>query len=142
MADSIIDFVLVALILAVLAVATLVLLLMYSTRVRRPFQKCLGRAATKTEDLETGIAPKRTTIRVVKSLPNQLPSAQPKTPTAFVKPPVRRVLTNPPPDDISSIPSSKFLFIYPKKPNFQCEQSTLHSGSTKSSYLPNRRNSR
>ncbi|CAP31397.2 Protein CBG12414 [Caenorhabditis briggsae] len=87
MAESIIDFVLVAIILAALAVATLILLFMYSTRIRQPFQKCLGRRTDKTEDVETGIAPKRTTIRVVKSLPN---SSLPPTPSAYTKPPIRR----------------------------------------------------
>ncbi|ULU12283.1 hypothetical protein L5515_001615 [Caenorhabditis briggsae] len=136
MAESIIDFVLVAIILAALAVATLILLFMYSTRIRQPFQKCLGRRTDKTEDVETGIAPKRTTIRVVKSLPN---SSLPPTPSAYTKPPIRRVHTNP--VEESESPSRQFMFIYPKKPNYQSEQSTFQSGSTRSSYLPERRNS-
>ncbi|EFP12624.1 hypothetical protein CRE_29780 [Caenorhabditis remanei] len=136
MAESIIDFVLVSIILAALAVATLILLFMYSTRIRQPFHKCLGRSTTKTEDVETGIAPKRTTIRVVKSLPN---SSLPPTPTAYTKPPVRRTHTNP--VEESDSPSRQFMFIYPKKSIVQCEQSTFDSRSTRSSYLPERRNS-
>lgn len=136
MADSIIDFVLIAIILAALAIATLILLFMYSTRIRKPFLLCLGRSSAKTEDVETGIAPKRTTIRVVKSLPN---SSLPPTPSAYTKPPVRRTHTNP--VEESESPSRQFMFIYPKKTNYQSEQSTFQSGSTKSSYLPERRNS-
>ncbi|CAE17815.1 uncharacterized protein CELE_F36F2.7 [Caenorhabditis elegans] len=135
MAESIIDFVLVAIILAALAVATLILLFMYSTRMRKPFQKCLGRKSGKTEDIETGISPKRSTIRVIKSLPN---TSLPPTPTAYTKPPVRRVHTNP--VEVES-PSRQFMFIYPKKPNYQSEQATFQSGSTRSSYLPERRSS-
>lgn len=69
------------------AIPTNLTFFQYSTRMRKPFQKCLGRKSGKTEDIETGISPKRSTIRVIKSLPN---TSLPPTPTAYTKPPVRR----------------------------------------------------
>ncbi|CAI5438450.1 unnamed protein product [Caenorhabditis angaria] len=148
MDDFFIDFVIIAAIIAALLIATMVLLFLYSKNLRRFISKCWC-CCNSNDDLEKSvIPPKRTTIRVVSSCPSNVISTIPISPTyKNIKPPIRKTTSNPPDFFVSTptptnfpveSPSQKFVFIFPKRPTYQMEsnQITMHSASTKSSYLP------
>ncbi|CAB3407785.1 unnamed protein product [Caenorhabditis bovis] len=146
MDDHFIDFIVILLILIVLIIATVFLLVMYSKPVKRFLAKLIGRPKkVARNDVEAKIAPKRTTIRIVKSLDLDDPKSPP-----FRKQSAKRVLSNPPPGTkkpmqtplptptSASSPSQKCVFVFPKNLSYQMTMTPTisQSKSTNSSYLP------